>query len=282
MNNLIYYVNGKFVPAGEAALPLNDLGIVRGYGVFDLLRTYSGVPFRLREHVQRLEYSAAQIGLELPWSTEELEKIAMATFQRNSLPDASIRIIVTGGPSSNFMTPQNKPSLIVMVQPVNPYSEDVYQRGTKVVTTTVERAMPTVKSINYIGAIFAMKSADPVGAVEAIYRTPQDTVTEGTRSNLFVLRDNQLITPSEGALRGITRQAVIEAASDLLDVCEETIHYADLCASEEVFLTSTTKEVLPVVQVDDCRIGDGTPGPKTQRIRELFQALVAAETRVIV
>jgi branched-chain amino acid aminotransferase len=230
--------------------------------------------------VRRLERSAAAIGLDLMWSTEELEEIAMATFRRNTLPDAAIRIVVTGGPSSNFMTPQGRPSLIVMIHPVQPYSDEVFQRGAKVVTTTVERAMPEVKSINYIGAIFAMKSAEVVGAIEAIYRTPQDIVTEGTRSNLFLLVGDRLITPSEGVLAGITRQAVMEAAAAEFEVCVETVRYADLISAEEVFLTSTTKEVMPVVQVDDQIIGDGVPGPKTRRVLELFQALAEAETRV--
>src|SRR3954470_781897 len=121
MSTLTTYVNGDFVPAKKAALPLNDLGIVRGYGVFDLLRTYGTTPFRLRDHIKRLQSSAKQIELELPWSTEELEDVVLQTYKRNEIADASIRIIVTGGPSDNFMTPQGEPSLVVMVNPIAPY-----------------------------------------------------------------------------------------------------------------------------------------------------------------
>ena len=110
MSELIYYVNGELVPADQAALPLDDLGIVRGYGIFDLLRTYGTTPFGLREHVQRLERSAEQIGLALPWRTEELEGIVLDTYAANEIPDASIRIIVTGGPSANFLTPEDRPA----------------------------------------------------------------------------------------------------------------------------------------------------------------------------
>lgn len=271
MSEATYYVNGAFVPIAEAALPLNDLGIVRGYGVFDLLRTYGTTPFRLRDHIKRLESSAAQIGLAIPWSTQELEEIVLQSYQRNEIPDASIRIVVTGGPSSNFMTPQGKPSLVVMVHPVSPYPERYYTEGCKATSTLIERTMATVKSLNYIGAIMAMNDADKSGAVEAIYLDNHDRLTEGTRANLFVVRGDLLVTPREGVLKGITRQVVLDiAAANEFEVVEGPIHYHDLGNLDEAFLTSTTKEVLPIVQIDEHVIGTGKPGPHTQRIIELF------------
>ena len=274
MGELTYYVNGTFVPADEAALPLNDLGIVRGYGVFDLLRTYGTVPFRLRDHIHRLESSASQIALALPWSTEELEDIVLQTYARNEIADASIRIVVTGGPSTNFMTPQGKPSLVVMVHPVTPYTESYYRDGCKATTTLVERTMATVKSLNYIGAIVAMEDASKTGAVEAIYLDAHDRLTEGTRSNLFGVRGNLLVTPREGVLKGITRQVVLEVAPAEFEVVEGPIHYQDLAEFDELFFTSTTKEILPIVQIDEHVIGTGKPGPQTQRLTELFQEYI--------
>jgi branched-chain amino acid aminotransferase len=274
MSTLTYYVNGAFVPAKQAALPLNDLGIVRGYGVFDLLRTYGKRPFRLRDHIHRLESSASQIALALPWSTQELEEIVLQTYRRNEIPDASIRIVVTGGPSENFMTPQGNPSLVVMVHPVTPYPASYYSEGCKVESTLIERTLPTVKSLNYIGAIMAMNEAGKAGAVESIYLDEHDRLTEGTRSNLFVVRDHLLITPREGVLKGITRQVILEVAAGEFEIVEGPIHYHDLGSLDEAFLTSTTKEVLPVVQVDEHIIGSGKPGPQTQRIAELFRAYV--------
>jgi branched-chain amino acid aminotransferase len=274
MSELTYYVNGAFVPATQAALPLNDLGIVRGYGIFDLLRTYGKTPFRLRDHIRRLESSASQIGLELRWSTEELEDAVMQTYRRNEIPDASIRIVVTGGPSDNFMTPQGNPSLVVMVHPIAPYPAHYYSEGCKATSTLVERTMATVKSLNYIGAIMAMNDASKTGAVEAIYLDEHDRLTEGTRANLFVVKGHLLITPREGVLKGITRQVLLEVASSEFEVVEGPIHYHDLGALDEAFLTSTTKEVLPVVQIDEHLIGTGKPGPQTKRITELFNAYV--------
>jgi branched-chain amino acid aminotransferase len=281
MAELTYYVNGQLVPVHQAALPLDDLGIVRGYGVFDLLRTYGTTPFRLRDHVRRLESSAQQIGLALPWRTEELERTVLETYAANPIPNAAIRIIVTGGPSENFMTPGNRPSLVVMVHPPSPPAASQYTQGVKVVSTLMDRILPTVKSINYMAAIMAMHEAAKAGAVEAIYLDEQDRVTEGTRANLFVVRGQRLITPREGILKGITRQVVMEIAAAEFEVVESAIHYRDLAHMDEAFLTSTTKEVLPVVQMDDLVIGEGHPGPVTRRVMELFTAYTRRVTQAV-
>ena len=274
MGNLVYYVNGQYVAADQAALGLNDLGIVRGYGVFDLLRTYDGKLFKLHEHVLRLERSAALIGLELPWSTAEIEAIARATYMRNAIANATIRIIVTGGAADDFMTPQQRPTLIVMVNPIGIPAPEQQSHGVKVITTRIERMMPTVKSLNYIAAIMAMQAARRVGAVEAIYRTADDRITEGTRANFFIFRDNRLITPQTDVLGGITRDVVLEIAGDDFEVVEAPLFYADLATCDEAFLTSSTKEILPVTQIDDITIGQGKPGPNTRKLIELFSAYV--------
>jgi branched-chain amino acid aminotransferase len=273
----IYYINGEYVEATKAALPLNDLGIVRGYGVFDLLRSYDGVPFKLAEHVARLLRSAAAIDLELPWRAAEIEAIARETFGRNHLPNATIRIIATGGASSNFMTPQGNPSLIVMVEPVTPNPPDEYEHGVKLISVEMARVLPTVKSLNYIGAIMAMKRAAQAGAVEALYRNAAGQVSECTRSNLFAFFGDRLVTPKEDVLFGITRAVVMEIASDQFEVVEAPLSYRELLAADEVFITSSTKEILPVVQVDEARIGSDSPGPRTRKLIDLFRAYVAAE-----
>ncbi len=274
MGNLVYYVNGQYVAADQAALGLNDLGIVRGYGVFDLLRTYDGKLFKLHEHVLRLERSAALIGLDLPWSTAEIAAIARATYMRNAIANATIRIIVTGGAADDFMTPQQRPTLIVMVNPIGIPAPEQQIHGVKVITTRIERMMPTVKSLNYITAIMAMQAARRTGAVEAIYRTADDRITEGTRANFFILRDNRLITPQTDVLGGITRDVVLEIAGDDFEVVEAPLFYADLATCDEAFLTSSTKEILPVTQIDDITIGQGQPGPNTRKLIELFSAYI--------
>jgi len=271
----IYYVNGHFVPADQATLPVNDLSIVRGYGVFDYTRSYKGKPFKLHEHILRLERSAKAIDLTMPWSTQELEAIVQATFARNGFSDAGIRIVVTGGPSDDFMTPQQQPSLLVMITPIKSSAAQQQAEGVKVTTVEIDRILPTVKSINYMGAVMAVEAAKRQGAVEAIYRTREGRLTEGTRANLFAFRGRQLITPKAEVLAGITRAVVMEIAEDDFEVIEDELSYTDLPRYDELFITSSTKEILPVIQVDDQIIADGKPGPQTNKLIELFHTYVA-------
>jgi branched-chain amino acid aminotransferase len=266
----ICYLNGNYVPFDQACLPLNDLGIVRGYGVFDFLRTYNGVPFKLREHVQRLQNSAKLIGLSLPWSTEEIEAIAQDTLGRNTLPETNIRIVVTGGSSADFITPLGQPSLMVIVTPVSEYPREYYEQGVKVITVKIERFLPTAKTLNYISAIGALQQAKITNAVEALYVNQQGHVLEGTTTNFFIFRDFQLITPREGILNGITKEVVLELAKNQFEIVEKPIYYSDLSSCDEAFITSSTKEILPVVQIDDLHISKGKPGENTQLLMELF------------
>ncbi|MBX3012380.1 MAG: aminotransferase class IV [Caldilineaceae bacterium] len=270
----IYYVNGNFVPAEQAFLPVNDLSIVRGYGVFDYTRSYHGKPFKLHEHILRLERSAKAIGLVLPWNTQELEGIVQATFDRNGFPDAGIRIVATGGPSDDFMTPPQTPSLVVMITPIHSSIAPQQAAGVKVTTVAMERILPTVKSINYMGAVMAVEQAKQQGAVEAIYRTPDGRLTEGTRANLFAFRGHQLLTPKDEVLAGITRAVVLEIAEDDFEVVEDALYVAELSNYDELFITSSTKEILPVIQIDDHVVANGQPGPKTQKLIELFRTYV--------
>lgn len=270
MTQPICYLNGDYIPFDQACLPLNDLGIVRGYGVFDFLRTYNGVPFKLREHVERLQNSSKLIGLSLPWSTEEIEAIAQATLGHNNLPEANIRIVVTGGSSVDFITPPKRPSLMVIVTPVSEYPRDYYEQGVKVITVRAERIVPTAKTLNYISAITALQQAKQVDAVDALYVNQQDCVLEGTTTNFFVFRGSQLITPKEGILNGITRDVVLELAKNQFEIVEQPIYYSELSQFDEAFITSTNKEIMPVFQIDELPIGKGKTGKSTQGLMHLF------------
>ncbi|HEY9665843.1 MAG TPA: aminotransferase class IV [Coleofasciculaceae cyanobacterium] len=270
MTQPICYLNGNYVAFDQAYLPLNDLGIVRGYGVFDFLRTYNGVPFKLREHVQRLQNSANLIGLSLPWPTEEIEAIAKNTLERNNFPEANIRIVVTGGSSADFITPMGQPSFMVIITSVSQYPREYYERGIKVITVQTERFLPKSKSLSYISAISALQQAKLNNAVEALYVNQQGQVLEGTTTNLFGFRGNQLITPKEKILKGITRDVVLELAQSRFEIVEKPINYSDLSSYDEAFITSSTKEIMPVVQVDELHISQGKPGENTQVLMHLF------------
>jgi branched-chain amino acid aminotransferase len=283
MNTFTWYVNGAYVPSPEAGVAPNDLGFVRGYGVFDFLRTYGRAPFRLVPHLERLRSSAAQIDLPLPKPIEEIEQIVYETLARNPhANDVSIRVVVTGGFSAGGLMPEGDSSLLVMIAPMPQSKPDLWERGGSLVTVDFERFMPGVKSLNYITAIRALKQARAAGAVEALYRTKDANVTECTTSNFFAFKDGVLITSAEDILEGVTRAAALDAAEDLVPIEYRRLAYSELAGVDEAFITSTTKEILPIVQVDDIRIGTGVVGKQTQRLMAALRALVQQETAVAV
>lgn len=260
----IVYVDGEFVPWDRAMIPVDDLAVLRGYAVCDIMRTFEGVPYFLDEHIQRLMNSAAKIGLDLPWSGREIKEVVTRVLEKNpDLDEANIRIIITGGSSPDFFTPGNAPRLIVMATDILPLPLEWYTKGVKVITHYEERTMPDAKVTDYIPAALALKKAKARGAVEAIYVNGENLALEATTSNLFAFIDNTLVTPATGVLKGITRKAVLSLAADLFDISERPLPLDDLLRAEEVFITGTNKGVVPVVRIDDTSIGSGRPGKNT-------------------
>ena len=265
-----YYVDGQFVGASEAVIPVDDLAIMRGFGVFDLMRTLNGKPLFLRQHIQRLEESARHIGIRLPWTQKELTGIVLDTLHRNSFQESNIRIVVTGGSSPDFITPQGKPRLLVLVTRAPSLPEAWYTDGVKIITFFSERSIPGAKSIDYVAATIALKQARDRGAIEAVYVDHKSHVLEGTTSNIFTLINGKLITPGKGILSGITRKAVLDLAAKILPVDIRDLNLDELTSADEVFITGTNKMIVPVVQVDRSPIGCGRPGQTT---RTLMQTL---------
>lgn len=266
----IYYVDGKFVAAEKAVIPVDDLAIVRGIGAFDLVRTSNGRPCFLEEHLERLYRSAAKIGLSMPWPREDLRRVVLETLDRNTVVEANLRIIVTGGSSPDFITPTGRPRLLVLVTPVPRQPDWWRQKGVKVITVRVQRSMPGAKSIDYLPAAVALRQAKSAQAVEAIYLDDQDHAQEGTTSNLFIVSDGTLVTPGEGVLAGITRQVVLDAAKEHYPVEIRYVPKSDLLSAQEVFITGTNKGLVPVVQIDDRVIGDGQPGPVARHLMTMI------------
>lgn len=271
-----YYIDGVFVNESAARIPVTDLAILRGYGVFDYLRTYGGVPFHLPAHLERLQRSAALIGLELPQPLSHINDIIHEALDRNSLAESAIRIVVTGGDSPDNLVPvESAARLLVMVTPAPVLPAEWYTQGIKVITHQTERYMPEAKTLNYIPAIMAMQRARHQQAVDALYVDSQQHVLEGTTTNVFAFYGDTLITPGDGILRGITRQAVVDAAAGIFDVRVQPLTYAELLRADEVFITSSNKEICPVRQVDEAIIGEGRPGSNTARLSQLFRAYTA-------
>ena len=269
----IFYVDGKFVSSDEAVISLNDMIVLRGYGMFDFLRTYNKRPFYLEEHIQRLENSGKLIGLELPETKERICEIVLETLERNPQNDESnVRIVVSGGISPDSVTPQGNGMLIVMVTPKLELPEWWYTDGAKIITNPVERYIPGAKSTNYMSAVIALQNSKQQGAIEAIYVDREERMLEGTTTNLFAFIGSKLVTPEKGILPGITRQVMLDILKDEFDIELRDVKKDEIDSFEEVFITASNKEVVPVVQIDDKIIGDGKVGPRMKRVLELFKA----------
>ena len=273
----IFYVNGKYLPEEQATISVRDLSVLRGYGAFDYLRTYGKQPFRLDKNLARLRRSCEILELPLPWSEEELNGIVLETVKRNvELDDSeeySIRLVVTGGISSSNITPDGEPTLIVLVQPFTPMPAGYYEKGVKIITVDLNRLYPDAKSILYAPAILGQRRAREQGAIEALYKDDDGNILEATTSNLFAFSGNILVTPptANNILPGITRMTTLEIAEQYFTVDVRPLPYDELLTADEVFLTSANKEVMPIVQIDDARIGDGKVGEGTRQMLTLFR-----------
>ncbi|MFT5699529.1 MAG: branched-chain amino acid aminotransferase [Desulforhopalus sp.] len=268
----IYYVNGQFVKEEDALISVNDLSVIRGYGVFDFLRTYNGIPFHLEDHLNRLQNSARLIGLTLPCTVKKIKTLINKGLAQSSHKEKNIRIVVTGGLSNDGITPTKASHLILMITATVAFPSSYYEKGVKLITSHVDRFMPGAKTINYIPAILCQKDAKDQAAVESIYVDKAGYLLEGTTSNLFVVRDGRLITPPcDRVLPGITRQVILNRAKGNVEIVERPVHKDEIRLLDEVFITSSVKEVIPTTVVDAVVIGDGSIGPITQMIMKLFR-----------
>ncbi|MGL4539799.1 MAG: aminotransferase class IV [Candidatus Rhabdochlamydia sp.] len=271
MNQPIYYINGNYVPESEAKLSVFDLSILRGFGVFDYLRTYNKRPFHLWDHLERLNYSANNLGLKIPCSLAEIAKIIDSLIALNQLQEAGIKVIVTGGVSTDQFTPQ-KASLIVLAYPLVKYPSTFYTKGISTITTSLTRNFPTLKTTQYTPAIVTLKTHINQKAEEAIYLNQIQELLEATTSNFFCFKKNTLYScNSDEILLGITREIVLKLASSRFPIQLIPINYKELPLVDEAFVTASNKEIMPVVQIDHHRIGTGEVGPRTKELIQAFR-----------
>ena len=283
---MIIYIDGKFYPEDEAKISVFDHGLLYGDGVFEGIRAYEGRIFKLEEHLARLEDSAKAILLKLPLSRKEIEKAVLETCQKNKMKSGYLRLVVTRGKGYLGLSPDRckNPTIIIIASDLELYPEKYYREGLKVVTGATWRQSPAaldpgIKSLNYLNNILAKIEGQLAGAQEVILLNPQGLVSECSGDNIFFIRHGALITPklSSGALNGITRATVLEIAREAgWEAREDDVRRYDLFTCEEMFLTGTGAEIVPVVEVDGRLVGDGKPGKKTADLMKRYHKLVTS------
>jgi branched-chain amino acid aminotransferase len=285
------YLNGTLVDQADATISVFDHGLLYGDGIFEGIRLYRNCVFKLDEHLERLEKSAKAILLRMPWSREEIAEAICETCRVNELVDGYIRVLVTRGVGTLGLSHLSckEPQLIIIADRITLYPEEHYTQGLKIVTSPTRRINPAalapmVKSLNYLNNILAKADANQAGCLEAIMLNDQGYVAECTGDNIFIRHKDQWFTPptSAGALRGITRGAVLELMEQLGMTCSEgNLTRYDIWTADEMFLTGTAAEVIPVVEVDSRTIGEGKPGAATHQLLEAFHRLVGQDGRMI-
>lgn len=280
---MIVYVDGQYLPREQAVVSVFDHGFLYGDGVFEGIRSYEGVVFRLTEHLVRLYESAKTIGLAIPLSIKEMEEVVLETVRRNNLQDSYIRLVVSRGFGDLGLDPRKcpKPSVVCIAATINLYPQEMYENGLDVIITSTRKnrpdiLSPRVKSLNYLSNIMAKQELIRAGVLEGIMLTVDGYVAEATADNVFMTKKGILYTPPKflGILEGVTRNAVIDLAKEAaLEVREEVFTAHDLYNADEVFLTGTAAEVIPVVKIDGRSIGDGTPGVMSKQLISAFHKL---------
>ncbi len=278
------YLDGQLVDSADAKISVFDHGLLYGDGIFEGIRIYDGNVFRLEEHLERFEYSAKAILLKMPWSRQEISDAVCDTCRANGLKDGYIRLVATRGKGDLGLSPWlcPKPSLFVIADKIKLYPQEHYDNGLAIVTVPTRRMnpaalSPAIKSLNYLNNIMAKMEAQQFGALEAIMLNDQGMVAECTGDNVFIVHKGKIYTPSaqQGALRGITRDAIFDLATKLgVPIEEHDLTRYDIWNADECFLTGTGAEVIPVVKLDGREIGSGTPGPIFKQILDAFRQLV--------
>lgn len=281
--SLKVYINGEYFEKKDAKVSVFDHGLLYGDGVFEGIRSYNRLVFKLKEHIDRLYESAHGIMMKINISKKDMEKAVVDTLKSNNLDDAYIRLIVTRGIGDLGLDPRKckNASIIIITDKIQLYPEKLYKEGLSIITVPTPRNIPEalnpqIKSLNYLNNILAKIEAINSGYEEAIMFTASGYVAECTGDNIFIIKDNALVTPPAylGILKGITRSAVMEIGKGIsLDVKEDVLTRHNLFTADECFLTGTAAEIIPVVSIEKRIIGTGKPGKMTLRLMKEFREL---------
>lgn len=253
------YLQNKIVPAEKAFLHVRDLSIQRGYGVFDFFKIKDGHPFFLNDYLERFYNSAKIMHLTVPHSHEELESIIYKLIQKNNIEESGIKIILTGGYSEDGYQPA-EPNLILTQHPLTLPAKEQIEKGVKIIAHDYVRDLPAAKTINYSMGIWLINQVKIQQAYDVLYYQ-NNIVSEFPRCNFFIVKkDNTVVTPVDRVLHGITRKNILKLAAHRYKAEEGIITLDDIREAKEAFLTSTTKRIVPIVQINNTLINDGKPG----------------------
>jgi len=275
------YIDGVYYPKSQAKVSVYDHGLLYGDGVFEGIRAYNGIVFKLKEHIDRLYSSAHALRLAIPLTKEGMTQALLETLRKNSLRDAYIRLVVTRGVGDLGLDPRKcpKPSVIIITDTISIMSSEAKEKGITTIITWVRRnsvdaTTHEIKSLNYLNSVLAKMEATTAGVDEAICLEKNGVIAEGVGENLFIVKDGKIFTPptSTGALAGITARLATTFAKSLgYDVVETNITPFQLFTADEAFFTGTAAEVVPIREVNKRQIGSGKPGPVTKKLMAAFQ-----------
>jgi branched-chain amino acid aminotransferase len=285
------YIDGEYFDKKNAKISVFDHGLLYGDGIFEGIRFYEGRVFKLKEHIQRLFISAKAILLEIEMTQDEMEEAVCETIRKNGLTDGYVRLLVTRGVGTLGLSPFlcDKSTVIIIADSISLYPDEKYKEGLKLITCSTRRTAPaalspSVKSLNYLNNVMAKVEAIFADAEEGLMLNEQGFVAECTGDNIFIVRDGKIKTPpsSAGALPGITREVIFDIAGNLGVAIEESqMTRYDIYAADECFLTGTAAEVIAAVSLDRRLIGNGKPGPITEKFIESFRKIVGKEGKII-
>jgi D-alanine transaminase/branched-chain amino acid aminotransferase len=262
------YLNNRFLPYHEAKIRVSDIGLHRGFSIFEyFLEMDNRMPF-FDDYLDRFYASAGKLALEVPLSRDLLKEKIFYLLQQNKFGISGIRLLLTGGYSEDMFTPST-PNFMILNLPMKNHPS-VYKKGIKLLQLDYQRYLPEVKSTFYLPSIALLPEMKKRGALEVLYHH-EGWISETTRSNIFLIKNGKLLTPSSGILKGITRKHVLDLAKEILPVEERKIKLQELWECDEAFITGTSKHVAPVLEVDGKLIGDGKPGKVSLQIWEAFE-----------
>lgn len=273
MNKLHVWINNSLIPANQASLSISDLAVQRGYGIFDFLKTVDGKAIFLEDHLDRFFHSAKSMRLELTISREEIRDRILELIELNNLADSGLKMILTGGFSSDGFNIA-EPNLIISQQQFN-IPKTLNEKGICLITDEYQRQFSDAKTLDYLHAIWMQPVLKEKNADDVLYHS-NGFIRECPRANIFVVnQDKVVLTPELGMLKGISRKHVIKIAQGLFKTETRDISLDELLHAKEVFITSTTKNILPVVQIDGKLVGNGKPGEITRTLAEKYNEIIA-------